>query len=150
MERINQVQELLAGITTRFEQPEAGRVDAYIQSPWQLPEGTRSLLAIGFLLTAITGMDLPQTNEYEGGTELLYHFSSGPIVATMRFRVTYGDPLAPTICDIIPSATLYEREVMEMYGVLLESTPDRSRLLLSDDWPDGVYPMRKSFKGLES
>jgi Ni,Fe-hydrogenase III component G len=29
-------------------------------------------------------------------------------------------------------------------------TPDPGKLLLPDDWPDGVYPLRKSFTGLET
>ena len=52
------------------------------------------------------------------------------------------------ICPIIPSATLYERELQEMFGIMVEGTPETERLLLPDDWPDGVYPLRKAFKGL--
>jgi Ni,Fe-hydrogenase III component G len=37
-----------------------------------------------------------------------------------------------------------------MFGVILEGMPMRDKLLLPDDWPDWVYPLRKSFKGLES
>jgi len=62
--------------------------------------------------------------------------------------VTYHDAKVPSICHIIPSATLYERELMEMFGITVEGTPDTGKLLLPDDWPDGVYPLRKSFKGL--
>jgi Ni,Fe-hydrogenase III component G len=28
-------------------------------------------------------------------------------------------------------------------------TPNTDRLVLSDDWPKGVYPLRKDFTGLE-
>ena len=30
----------------------------------------------------------------------------------------------------------------------VEGTPDSSHLLLPDEWPDGVYPLRKDFHGL--
>jgi Ni,Fe-hydrogenase III component G len=68
---------------------------------------------------------------------------------TLRVQAPYGLPEIPSICSILPSATLYERELIEMFGLIIEETPDRSRLLLPDDWPDWVYPLRKSFKGLE-
>ena len=32
---------------------------------------------------------------------------------------------------------------MEMFGVVVDGTPNPSRLFLPDDWPDGVYPLRK-------
>ena len=35
-------------------------------------------------------------------------------------------------------------------GFVIEGTPVPDRLVLPDDWPDGVYPLRKSFTGLEA
>jgi NADH:ubiquinone oxidoreductase subunit C len=116
-------------------------------------------------LSAITGLDHPwptaqkpgtkpgeQTPEPAGPTEnrleALYQFVNGAVVATLRVSVAYHDTKVPTICPIIPSATLYERELQEMFGFVVEGTPDTGRLLLPDDWPDNVYPLRKSFKGL--
>jgi Ni,Fe-hydrogenase III component G len=84
----------------------------------------------------------------EDKLEALYHFTEGPVVATLRVTVPYADPRVPSICPIIPSATLYERELQEMFGFVVEATPVPDRLVLPDDWPDGVYPLRKSFTGL--
>lgn len=149
MERLTRIQTGLADIMDRFEQPDPERLDVYLPAS-QLPRATKLILDDGgWHLSAITGLDIPQSETYEGGTELLYHFCSGPWIVTLRLNVTYGDPVAPTVCDLIPSATLYEREAMEMFGVIYDGTPDRARLLLPDDWPDGVYPMRKSFKKLD-
>ena len=112
-------------------------------------------------LSAITGLDHPWPKAAKPGApapepagpvedrlEALYQFVSGRIIATLRVSVTYHDAKVPSICHIIPSATLYERELMEMFGITVEGTPDTGKLLLPDDWPDGVYPLRKSFKGL--
>jgi NADH:ubiquinone oxidoreductase subunit C len=116
-------------------------------------------------LSAITGLDHPWPRTAKPGArpaepppepagpvedrlEALYQFVSGPVVATLRVSVPYHDARVPTICHIIPSATLYERELMEMFGIVVEGTPDTGKLLLPDDWPDGVYPLRKSFRGL--
>jgi Ni,Fe-hydrogenase III component G len=50
----------------------------------------------------------------------------------------------------VPTATLYERELQEMFGFVIEETPVPDRLVLPDDWPAGVYPLRKSFSRLKS
>lgn len=127
-------------------------VRAFVDAPW------------GYL-SAITGLDHPWPTAQKPGAkpgepatepagptedrlEALYQFVNGAVVATLRVSVTYHDAKVPTICPIIPSATLYERELQEMFGFVVEGTPDTGRLLLPDDWPDHVYPLRKSFKGL--
>jgi len=45
------------------------------------------------------------------------------------------------------SASLFEREIKEMFGIEPEGNPDLRRLNLHDEvWPDGFYPLRKDFK----
>jgi NADH:ubiquinone oxidoreductase subunit C len=117
-------------------------------------------------LSAITGLDHPwptavkpapkpaeapaePAGPTEDRLEALYQFVSGAVIATLRVSVAYHDATLPTVCPIIPSATLYERELQEMFGIVVQGTPEPRRLLLPDDWPDHVYPLRKSFKGLE-
>ena len=34
---------------------------------------------------------------------------------------------------------------MEMFGVTVVDTPNPDRLFLPDEWPAGVYPLRKDF-----
>jgi len=33
-----------------------------------------------------------------------------------------------------------------MLGVAVIGAPDEGRLFLPDDWPDGVFPLRKEFR----
>jgi NADH:ubiquinone oxidoreductase subunit C len=125
-------------------------------------------------LSAITGLHLPglengadeetqwikvatDTNVISGPPKLgesfvvLYHFCNGE--ATLDLRVhppSMKDASVPSICSQIPSATLYERELQEMFGIRVEGTPNSDRLLLPDDWPDNVYPLRKQFTSLGS
>jgi len=81
---------------------------------------------------------------------VLYQFCLGAGVLSLRIHPpSLEDASVPSICQLIPSATLYERELQEMFGIQVTGTPDNSRLLLPDDWPDGVYPLRKDFTGLE-
>ena len=79
--------------------------------------------------------------------EALYHFCQGAAITTLRVSAPYSNPHIPSVCSLIPSATLYERELMELFGFVCDNTTDPTRLVLPDDWPDGVYPLRKSFTG---
>ncbi len=123
-------------------------------------------------LSTITGMHLPgvenKTSEEKQWNRLasednihtappslgdsflvLYHFCNGAAVLNLRVHPpSLEDASVPSICGIIPSATLYERELIEMFGIPVEGTPTTDRFLLPEDWPDGVYPLRKDFNGL--
>jgi formate hydrogenlyase subunit 5 len=43
----------------------------------------------------------------------------------------------------VPAAVWGEREVRDMYGLVPVGLPDERRLVLPDDWPDELYPLRK-------
>lgn len=80
---------------------------------------------------------------------VLYHFCNGPVVLNLRVHPpSLQDAAVPSLSGIAPVASIYERELMEMFGIPVENTPDPSRFLLPEDWPNEVYPLRKSFSGL--
>ena len=95
----------------------------------------------GYLAT-ITGVDL---GVEAGQFEVLYHFVSGANIVTLRVRTPRDGAVVPTLYNLIPSVTFYERELMEMFGITVEGTPNTDRLFLPDDWPEGIYPLRKDF-----
>ncbi|MGB9800593.1 MAG: NADH-quinone oxidoreductase subunit C [Thermanaerothrix sp.] len=152
-ELLKQALDMIRPWVKEERNPQPNRLDVVI--------GREDLLAVvealknarwGYL-SAITGMDRPATStpesaeQQEGAIEVLYHFCERNNVLTLRVSVPYGDASLPSICNILPSATLFERELSEMFGVNIMGTPDPSRLLLPDNWPNGVYPLRKSFTG---
>jgi Ni,Fe-hydrogenase III component G len=144
------VTSLFSTYIDHTNQPEDGRLDIYIPAD-KIAYAVGVMVSTGnWHLSAITGIDIPQTAQQDGAIEILYQFCQKSIIVTLRIQVSYGMPIAPSICKVIPAAVLYEREVVEMFGVILEGMPMRDRLLLPDDWPDYVYPLRKSFKGIES
>jgi len=55
------------------------------------------------------------------------------------------DLSVPSITEIIPGANWAEREFRDAVGVHPEGHPDPRRLLLADDWPEGVFPLRRDF-----
>lgn len=154
-------EELLKEWTIEVTRPEADRVDIYIDGS-NIKAAVKALFLDGHwgYLSAITGMDVPeyevdpQTNEKKanpekGTLELLYHFCNQAAVATLRVRLPYSKAEIDSICDLISSAALFEREAMEMLGITIKDTPLTSNLILPDDWPAGVYPLRKAFTGFE-
>jgi len=71
--------------------------------------------------------------------------------ADKTFLVLYSDidpadPTISTITELIPGANWAEREVRDLIGVTPLGHPDLRRLVLPDDWPDNLYPLRRDFK----
>ena len=82
------------------------------------------------------------------GIEILYHFACDPSAVIVTVRVIIKDrenPRIDTITTVTRSAWWIEREMHELFGVEFDGNVDLRPLLLPDDWPKGVYPMRKSF-----
>lgn len=80
--------------------------------------------------------------------EILYHFLIEDINLLISLRVKLQklkleiDSLSP----IFEGANWIEREMHEILGINFKGHPDLKRLLLPDDWPDGVYPLRRDYK----
>lgn len=64
---------------------------------------------------------------------------------TIETLVDAREPVFPSVTPFVPAAHWYEREVQDMFGLTPVGHPDARRLVLHDDWPDGVYPLRKDF-----
>jgi len=61
--------------------------------------------------------------------------------------VSIGQDLSfPSIALHIPAASLYEREIKDMFGLIPTGSPDTRSLVLHEHWPDGIFPLRKEFK----
>jgi len=128
---------------TEVTQPAADRLDVKVK---ELKELIPIIVALrvkrlGYL-SAIVGLDPgPETGELE----VLYQFCPGNAVITLRVRVPRKKGSVPSLCDIIPSAESYERELREMFGIEVTGLRTPDHLYLPDDWPKGVYPLRKDF-----
>jgi len=85
--------------------------------------------------------------------ELIYHFTIyygrhlEELSLGLRVNLPKSDLKIPTITDIIPGALFTERETQEMMGVEVVGIPDKRRLFLPEDFPEGVYPWRTDEKG---
>ena len=169
IESFKQAEQILSPWAGEVQYPAPERMDVAISDKWLKAAVLALRDAHWGYLSAITGLDHPGTVEpaseeqhlkgvshegetgdenKEGTLEVLYHFCQAAGILTLRVSVRYSFPELPSICSILPAATLYERELIEMFGLRIVGTPNVDKLLLPDDWPDGVFPLRKSFHGL--
>lgn len=139
-EKLEQVANLLAYWTKTTNQPAPNRLDISIMA--EDLQATVSLLqrARWGYLSAITGLD---QGSQAGRIEALYQFCSGAETLTLRVMLDRTAPTLPSICAIIPSANVLEWELSEMFGITIAGSQNPKHLYLPDEWPEGVYPMRK-------
>ena len=62
---------------------------------------------------------------------------------TVKTFIPANDPNFPSVTCKVPAAVWYEREAFDMFGLTAVGLPDPRRLVLSDDWPEGLHPLRK-------
>ena len=100
--------------------------------------------AVGFLikngfvrLSAITALEADER------FELLYHLTNEEILLTLRVKLPKNAAVAPSITDIIRGAAPYEQENHDLFGVEFDGNANLEPLILPDDWPRDVYPLRK-------
>ena len=79
--------------------------------------------------------------------EVLYHYAndeSGSFVTVKAFIRDRDKPAIDSITPMVPGAEWIEREVHDILGIDFPNHPNLRRLILADDWPEGVYPLRKA------
>ena len=165
-ESLQRAEQILSTWAPVALHPSPERVDVSLPDKWLKAAVLALRDAKWGYLSAITGMDHPGTVEpvteeqrwqrlenegenatggesREGTLEVLYHFCEGAAVLTLRVSVRYSFPVLPSICGIIPAATLYERELSEMFGIAITGSLDNEHLYLPEGWPANLYPLRK-------
>ncbi len=91
-----------------------------------------------------------------GGEELgflshiLIHYRDAPAVSLIvDVHAPKDDPVLPDISDVFPIALQFEREGMEMVGLDFEGAPDKRRLFLPDDFPEGIYRSASTIRAFQ-
>jgi NADH dehydrogenase I D subunit len=97
-------------------------------------------------LTAIDESARRERDAYPDFT-LVYHLLSFEPAARLRLKVPLKgqDPAAESVTDIWPSASWYEREVFDLFGVRFNGHANLRRLIMPHDWEG--HPLRKSYPG---
>ena len=95
------------------------------------------------MCVGVSGVHYPS----EVGRELHAVYSLLSITRNQRIRlevcVSEKDPHIPSVVDVWACANWHERETYDMFGIIFDSHPGLTRILMPDDWPG--HPQRKDY-----
>ncbi len=83
----------------------------------------------------------PLSGDY--GISHLFSLDRDHLYVLLDSAVAEKDLSIGSITPVVPGANWAEREFRDAVGVSPQGHPDPRRLLLADDWPEGVYPLRR-------
>jgi len=135
------LQKKFGGRVLESRAPLAGKLYVTVdpQSVVEIAAHLKNELGCRFVITA--GTD----RRRQRGKFLITHFFAhdpDKIYLALHAEVDENDPRIPSITNVVPAANWAEREARDMVGVVPEGHPDPRRLVLADDWPEDLYPLR--------
>lgn len=110
----------------------------------KIREVTNDIISSGFRFVHLTAIDF---TSQRGAIENNYFFFDPQLKLNIIVKTDLEstEPKIDSISDIVPGAIWAERECNDLFGIKFSGHPDPRRLVLSDDWPQGIYPLRKNF-----
>jgi Ni,Fe-hydrogenase III large subunit/Ni,Fe-hydrogenase III component G len=76
----------------------------------------------------------------------IFSIDEAKVFVIVRASVPANRPEVAAITPEVPAAAWAERELQDLFGVKAEGIPDGRRLVLPDDWPEGIHPLRKDLR----
>jgi len=92
------------------------------------------------ILCSITGLD---ESEVFGVMYNLAHENG--IMLNLELRIPKNESVISTITGAFPNADIYERELIDLFGITVEGLVPGKRYPLPDGLPEGQYPLKKDF-----
>lgn len=136
---LDEIKERLAGRIIDWHEHSPRRIYISVK-PQDIKAAADCLFKdLGLRFSIASGQDTP------AGIEILYHFSFDKTGQMVSLRVLIEDKKTPQIdslAPVFPAAEWIEREMWEMLGINFVGHPNLKRLLLSENWPEGKYPLR--------
>jgi Ni,Fe-hydrogenase III large subunit/Ni,Fe-hydrogenase III component G len=111
----------------------------------RLAEAADRAASVGLRLASLFGTDEGADGGF--GVHHLWASVETPGFIRLWTRVPRDAPRFPSIARKHPAANWFEREVMDFFGLTPEGHPNQNRVALHDDWPEGVWALRKDFDG---
>ncbi|HET6846759.1 MAG TPA: NADH-quinone oxidoreductase subunit C [Anaerolineales bacterium] len=95
------------------------------------------------LLSALTAVDY--WPEEKPRFHVIYQLTSLTQNLSIQLRVPVSgtDPKVPSAAHVFKSANWREREIQDMFGIVVEGHPDPRRILMPVDWEG--HPLRKDY-----
>jgi Ni,Fe-hydrogenase III component G len=142
-------EEILKDIQGKFKKD---IVDIFDKSPKRVyieikPESIKKVAGyifkdLGARFNIASGVDL------RSHMEILYHFIIEDInlLISLRVKLKKSKLQIDSLAPLFEAANWIEREIHELLGINFKGHHDLRRLLLADNWPKGVYPLRQDYK----
>ena len=149
MKKNNDIMDLLSEISEMTgEEPEilnARADEAYVR----LSEAgfERAALALAKRQFSLIGLFCAEAFEKEDGFTLFYAFKQAgraPVLVLVREAGREGK--VSSVAESFPSASWFEREVRDGFGLEFTGAFDTRRLFLHECYPEGFHPLKKAFK----
>ncbi|MCU0848936.1 MAG: NADH-quinone oxidoreductase subunit C [Spirochaetes bacterium] len=105
-------------------------------------EISNELIALGARYLVGVGYD---SIKRDGNLGMVHTFSfdRDDLFVCIKMAAPADSPVFDSITPDIPNAGWSEREYMDLLGMKFTGHPKPKRLILADDWPEGIYPLRK-------
>lgn len=93
------------------------------------------------ILCTITGIE---EENYFGA---IYHVAKEDgTTLSLKALTPKDNPRLKTITEYFPAADIYEREILDLFGIKIEGLKEGLRYPMPDEFPKDQHPLRKSWK----
>jgi Ni,Fe-hydrogenase III large subunit/Ni,Fe-hydrogenase III component G len=141
---VNRIREKLGAALRAVEEPVAGTIYLTVDREAVVPASRCLQDELGARFIVSAGTDhRPQ----DGCFSIIHVFSrdKDKQFISLRANVPQGGSDIESITPVVAAANWSEREFQDVIGVAARGHPDPRRLVLADDWPEGLHPLRKDF-----
>jgi Ni,Fe-hydrogenase III large subunit/Ni,Fe-hydrogenase III component G len=141
---IRDVAEALGVPAALLREPRPGELDADVEPRALLEMADRLAGGLGARLASLFATDERAWNSVYA-LHQIWLLPRHRTFLRVSTRVDPAHPRFPSIAAKHPSANWFEREVMDMFGLVPDGHPNPTRVSLHDDWPEGEWALRKDF-----
>jgi len=140
-EIMQQLADRFSGEITGVHEKSARRVYIEIPASALVPMAKFLFKELGARFNIASGVDGRER------MEILYHFTveEADVVISLRVTLSKAKLEIDSLTPVFTAAHWIEREIHELLGIHFKGHPKLERLLLPEDWPEGVHPLRKDY-----
>ena len=141
-ELLNEIKERFAQDIVEVYDRSADRIYVEIAPQAIVPVATYVFKDVKARFSIASGVDV-RTH-----LEIVYHFTVEylHLILSLRVKLDKTNPVIDSLAPVFKGADWIEREMWELLGIEFTGHPNLQRLLLADEWPKGVYPLKSDYQ----
>ena len=141
-ELLNEIKERFAQDIVEVYDRSADRIYVEIAPQAIVPVATYVFKDVKARFSIASGVDV-RTH-----LEIVYHFTVEylHLILSLRVKLDKTNPVIDSLAPVFKGANWIEREMWELLGIEFTGHPNLQRLLLADEWPKGVYPLKSDYQ----